>query len=154
MSPVNLTPEAFTGIELVAIVAFLAPLLLDLLRLRFLPSVVLEIGAGMLIGSYGLGWVRSDDLPIQVFALIGLSFLLFLAGMEVQLIALRGPRLHLGLVGFAISFALAQVLLRPLAAHTVGDTSTPTSRPFGGLPRLGALALRPWHGGATPDPSP
>jgi hypothetical protein len=116
---------------------------------------VLEIGAGMLIGSYGLGWVRSDDLPIQVFALIGLSFLLFLAGMEVHLIALRGPRLRLGLVGFAISFALAQVLLRPLAAPTAGDTSTPTPHhPHGGLPRLGALALRPWHGGATPDPSP
>ena len=73
---------SFSGLLPVAIVAFLASLLLGLSPARRLPSVVLEIVVGVLIGPSVLGWVKVD-LSIQNLSLLGLAFLLFLAGLEV-----------------------------------------------------------------------
>ncbi len=47
---------SFVGLLIVAIVAFLAPLLLGLSPARRLPSVVVEIVAGIIIGPSVLGW--------------------------------------------------------------------------------------------------
>jgi len=58
-----------------------APLLIGLSPRLRIPAVVLEIVAGIIVGPSGLGWVRID-LPIQILSLIGLAFLLFLAGLE------------------------------------------------------------------------
>ncbi len=80
---------SFVGLLIVALVAFLAPLLLGLSPARRLPSVVIEIVAGIVIGPSVLGWVRVD-LPISILSVIGLAFLLFLAGLEVELERLRG----------------------------------------------------------------
>jgi Kef-type K+ transport system membrane component KefB len=73
---------------MVAVVAFLAPLLLGLSPVLRLPSVVLEIVAGIVIGPSVLGWVKVD-LPLSLLSLFGLAFLLFLAGLEVELERLR-----------------------------------------------------------------
>ena len=59
-----------------------------------LPSVVLEIVAGIVIGPSLLGWVEVDE-TIAVVALLGLTFLLFLAGLEIEFDKLRGPVLRL-----------------------------------------------------------
>src|SRR5260221_14166871 len=96
---------SFNGLLIVTVVAFLAPLLLGLSPARRLPSVVLEIVAGIFIGPSVLGWVRGD-LPISILSLLGLAFLLFLAGLEVELERLRGRLLmHVGLA-FLLSFGL------------------------------------------------
>jgi Kef-type K+ transport system membrane component KefB len=47
------------------------------------------------------------DLPVQLLALVGLAFLLFLAGMEVDLKRLRVLLLRLAGLGIALSFGLA-----------------------------------------------
>ena len=80
---------SFSGLLIVAVVAFLAPLLLGLSPARRLPAVVLEIVAGIVIGPAVLGWVKVD-LPISILSVFGLAFLLFLAGLEVELERLRG----------------------------------------------------------------
>ncbi|HSE81107.1 MAG TPA: cation:proton antiporter [Gaiellaceae bacterium] len=98
-----------TGLLIVVAVAFLAPLLLGLAPSLRLPSVVLELVAGIVIGPSVLGWVEVDE-PIRVLALIGLAFLLFLAGLEIEFDRLRGRRLMLVLVGFAASFGIAVVV--------------------------------------------
>ena len=98
-----------SGLLIVVAVAFLAPLLLGLAPALRLPSVVLELVAGIVIGPSVLGWVEVDE-PIRVLALIGLAFLLFLAGLEIEFDRLRGRRLTLVLVGFAASFVLAVVV--------------------------------------------
>ena len=98
-----------SGLLIVVAVAFLAPLLLGLAPALRLPSVVLELVAGIVIGPSVLGWVEVDE-PIRVLALIGLAFLLFLAGLEIEFDKLRGRRLTLVLVGFAASFVLAVVV--------------------------------------------
>ena len=101
-----MTEIHLTDLLIVTAVAFAAPLLLGLAPALRLPSVVLEIVAGIVIGPSVLGWVEVDD-PIRVLALIGLAFLLFLAGLEIEFDRLRGRRLILVGVSFAASFALS-----------------------------------------------
>jgi Kef-type K+ transport system membrane component KefB len=97
---------SFSGLLIVVAAAFLAPLLLGLFPKVRLPSVVLEIVAGIVIGPSLLGWVHVDQ-AIEVISVIGLAFLLFLAGLEIDFPRLRGPVLRLSLLGFALSLGLA-----------------------------------------------
>jgi Kef-type K+ transport system membrane component KefB len=106
---------SFTGLVVVAAVALAAPLALGLAPRLRLPSVVVEIVAGIVIGPAVLGWVEADAV-IRVFALFGLAFLLFLAGLEIEFDHLRGRPLRLATVGFVISFALALGVGGALAA--------------------------------------
>jgi Kef-type K+ transport system membrane component KefB len=100
-------PEiTLTGVFVVAAIAFLVPLGLGLVPSLRIPSVVLEIGAGILIGPAVLGLVEVD-LPLQVLALLGLAFLLLLAGLEIDIDHLRGPRLRSAAAGFVVSLAIA-----------------------------------------------
>src|SRR5215210_7187784 len=100
-------PEiSLTGVLVVAAVAFAVPLLLGLFPSLRLPSVVVEIVVGIMIGPAVLGLV-DVDLPLQVMALLGLAFLLFLAGLEIDLNRLRGARLRSAAAGFVVSLAIA-----------------------------------------------
>jgi Kef-type K+ transport system membrane component KefB len=98
----------FGGLLVVVSVAFLAPFLLGLFPRLRLPSVVFEIVAGIVIGPSVFGWVEVDQ-TIEVLALIGLAYLLFLAGLEIDFTQLRARLLALALLGWAVSFALAAV---------------------------------------------
>ena len=100
---------SFYGLFLVTVTAFVAPLLLGLSPARRLPSVVLEIVAGILIGPSVLRWV-SVDLPVQILSLLGLAFLLFLAGLEVELERLKGRLLLFVGGGFLLSLVLALLI--------------------------------------------
>jgi Sodium/hydrogen exchanger family len=71
---------SFTNLLMVAAVAVLAPLIVGFAPRLRVPAVVLEIIGGIIIGPSGLGWVHVD-LPVQILALFGLAFLLFLAGL-------------------------------------------------------------------------
>lgn len=113
---------SFSGLLLVTVVAFAAPLLLGLSPAKRLPSVVLEIVAGILIGPSVLGWVRVD-LPIQLLALLGLAFLLFLAGLEVELERLKGRLLIFVSLAFLLSLGLA--LLIGFALFLAGQVLSP-----------------------------
>jgi Kef-type K+ transport system membrane component KefB len=97
---------SFSGLLIVAVVAFAAPLLRALTPARRLPAIVLEIVAGIVIGPSVLGWVKVD-LPISILSVLGLAFLLFLAGLEVELERLRGRLLAFVSSAFLLSFGLA-----------------------------------------------
>lgn len=102
-------PEAsFNSLAVVMGVAFLAPLVLGLLPRLRVPAVVLEIVLGIIVGPQVLGWASVDE-PVQIVALIGLAFLLFLAGLELDFDQLRGQLLKVAAVGFGISLLLAVV---------------------------------------------
>jgi Kef-type K+ transport system membrane component KefB len=98
----------FTNLLIVVAVGFAAPLALGFVPMLRLPSIVLEIVLGIVVGPAVLGWVHVDD-PVQVFATVGLAFLLFLAGLEVDFARLRGRVLRLTLLGFAVSLAIALI---------------------------------------------
>jgi Kef-type K+ transport system membrane component KefB len=111
----------FDDLLLVAAVAFAAPFLLGLKPSLRLPSVVLEIVAGIVIGPSVLGLVEVDQ-TLAVIALVGLAFVLFLAGLEIELDKLRGPVLRLTALGFAASFAIALVVALGLQAGGLIET--------------------------------
>jgi Kef-type K+ transport system membrane component KefB len=100
---------AFTNLLIVVAVGFAAPLLLGFFPAVRLPSVVLEIVAGIVVGPALLGWVSVDE-PVRVFSTVGLAYLLFLAGLEVDFARLRGRVLRLALVGFVVSLGIAVVV--------------------------------------------
>jgi Kef-type K+ transport system membrane component KefB len=95
----------FTNLFTVALIALLAPLLLGLTPRLRIPAVVLEIIAGIAVGPHGLGWVEVDE-PLQIVSLLGLAFLLFLAGLEIDLHRLRGQLLRLAVLGYLVTLAL------------------------------------------------
>jgi Kef-type K+ transport system membrane component KefB len=95
----------FVNLFAVALIALAAPLLLGLAPALRIPAVVLEIVAGIVVGPSVLGWVHID-LPVQIVALIGLAFLLFLAGLEIDVHRLRGRVLRLALFGYLVTVAL------------------------------------------------
>ena len=70
-----------------------------------MPAVVLEIVAGVVVGPSVLGWVEAD-LPVSIVAVLGLAFLLFLAGLEIDVHRLRGPVLRLALLGYLVTLVL------------------------------------------------
>jgi Kef-type K+ transport system membrane component KefB len=113
---------SFSGLAIVAAAALAAPLALGLFPRIRLPAVVLEIVLGIVIGPQVLGWV-SIDTPIQVLSLLGLAFLLFLAGLEVDYERLRGRVLRLTAFGYALSFGLA--LLIGVGLHAGGLVRSP-----------------------------
>src|SRR5215217_8205628 len=115
-----MTPS-LDNLLLVMAVAFAAPLVLGLFPKLQLPSVVLQIVAGIVIGPSVLGWVEVDQ-AVQVVALIGLAFVLFLAGLEIEFEKLRGQLLRITLLGFALSFAIALVVSLGLEAGGLVDT--------------------------------
>ncbi|MEV4143911.1 cation:proton antiporter [Amycolatopsis sp. NPDC049691] len=95
----------FVNLFAVAAVALAAPLLLGLAPKLRVPAVVLEIVAGIALGPSGLGWIQ-PDLPVQIVALLGLAFLLFLAGLEIDVHRLRGRALRVALLGYVLTLAL------------------------------------------------
>jgi Kef-type K+ transport system membrane component KefB len=101
-------PEiSLVGVLIVAAVAFVVPLALGLIPALRVPSVVVEIVAGIVIGPAVLGIVEVDA-PLRFMSLLGLAFLLFLAGMEIDLGGLlRGGALRSAVLGFVLSLAIA-----------------------------------------------
>ncbi len=97
---------SFNSLLIVGAVAVAVPLLLGLVPTVKVPPVVLEILGGVLVGPAVLGWVHLD-VAVRVISDLGLGFLLFMAGYEIDL--RRFDRRVLSLVGraFVVSAALA-----------------------------------------------
>src|SRR4029078_10281943 len=113
---------SLTNLLLVSGVAFAAPFVLGLFPGVRLPSVILEIVAGIVIGPSLLGLVEGDQ-AISVVALIGVTFVLFLAGLEIDFRRLRGQVVRIALAGFALSFGLAVAVSFGLKAAGLVATS-------------------------------
>jgi Kef-type K+ transport system membrane component KefB len=96
---------SFDNLFIVSLVAAGAPLLLGFAPRVRLPAVVLELVAGIVLGPAVLGWVEVD-LPVQVLGVIGLAFLLFLSGLEIDVRQLRGALLRGAVIGYLVTLAL------------------------------------------------
>src|SRR5881275_2263333 len=108
----------FTNLLIVAAAAFAAPLALGLVPSLRLPAVVLEIVLGIVLGPSVLGWAKVDE-PVQLMSLLGLAFLLLLAGLEVEFEQFRGRLLKLTGLGFAASLGVVIPVLKD-----AGESST------------------------------
>ena len=81
--------QAVPTLLLIALVAVVAPILSDASR-RFVPvpEVVILIGLGIIIGPHALGLTRSNTL-VTALSDLGLTYLMFLAGTELDLNRMR-----------------------------------------------------------------
>src|SRR6516165_1918939 len=101
----------FTNLLIVVAVGLLAPL-----ALGFFPRVRLpEILLGIVVGPSGLGWAK-PDAAVSILALVGLAFLLFLSGLEIDADRLRGRIVTVTALGFAVSFVIAILIGASLRA--------------------------------------
>jgi Kef-type K+ transport system membrane component KefB len=95
-----------TTLFIVALIAVAAPLVAELpIRLR-LPVVVVEITLGIIVGPHILGWATPTGV-LAFLGELGLTFLFFLAGLELDFSQMRGRPITLALRAWAISLALA-----------------------------------------------
>jgi Kef-type K+ transport system membrane component KefB len=83
-----------------------------------IPDSVLEILGGIIVGPAVLGWVHQDQV-IEVLTRLGVAFLLFLAGLELDFRRLRGRPLRLAVIGFLLSLVIGLVVTLPLGAADV-----------------------------------
>ncbi|WP_199036704.1 cation:proton antiporter [Glycomyces salinus] len=91
----------------VAFAAVLAPLVADrLARWILIPSVVVEIVAGVVIGPEVAGLVEPGPV-LDGASQIGMAMLFFLAGYEIDLRRASGRATGLAAASWAVSFALA-----------------------------------------------
>jgi Kef-type K+ transport system membrane component KefB len=113
---------SFASLAIVAATGFVAPLAVGLVPKLQLPNVVVEIGLGILVGPSLLGWAKADE-PVQVMSLIGLSFLLFIAGLEVDYERFSGRLLEVTVLGFVVSIAIG--LLAGVGLDAAGVVDSP-----------------------------
>jgi Kef-type K+ transport system membrane component KefB len=103
----------FVNLLGVVAIAFAVPFVLGFFPKLRIPSVVLELMAGIIAGPAVLGWLKPGPV-VLVVSNLGVAFLLFLAGLELDLRLLKGVPLRVGAVGFVLSLVLGLAIMVPL----------------------------------------
>jgi Kef-type K+ transport system membrane component KefB len=115
---------------LIAFVAMLAPLLAGIPKNFRLPVVVIEVILGILIGPHVFGMATPVGM-IGTLGELGLTFLLFMVGLEIDFDKIRGKPLSLAIGGWFLSLFVALICMYFFS--TIGLIQTP--------PLLAAVAL-------------
>lgn len=102
-------PSAFArdiySLCVIVAISALVPLLVGLLRLP-VAEVVLLLGAGIVFGPEMLGWIEISS-SINLLSELGLGFLFFAAGLELEKHAIRGRSGRLAISGWIATIVLA-----------------------------------------------
>ncbi len=110
-----------SSLALIVVAAVLAPLAAEALRRFRIPGVVLEIAFGVVIGQQVLGLAEVTPV-VAGFGNLGLSFLMFLAGYEIDLDRIKGRPLDRATRGWFLSLfiglACGAVLVLDGFAHS------------------------------------
>ena len=96
---------SFDNLLVISAAAALIPLLLGLAPRLPVPGPVAEISAGVVLGPAVLNVVRVDE-TVRAASLLGLGFLLFLAGLEIDVRQFRRTQARRAVDGLAITVAL------------------------------------------------
>ncbi len=103
---VAITHPQLRSIVFILLASALGALLSRLHRRIVLPTVVVEIVLGILIGPHVLH-IADVNQYVQVFADLGLAFLFFVAGIEIMEKRVEKRLMGLGTIGWLISLAIA-----------------------------------------------
>ena len=112
----------FDNLVAVLAVAAAVPLILAAVPRVPVPGPVLEIVAGIVLGPAVLGLVQPGQ-AVRLVSTIGLAFLLFLAGLEIDVRHFRGPRARLA--GLALGLSVLLALIIGVALHAAGVAESP-----------------------------
>lgn len=126
------TDTSMLSLVVVVVVAFLAPILRERLKLIIVPVVVVEIIAGLIIGKSGFNLVGSDPW-LDILSSLGLIFLMFLSGLEIDFTIFKQRSVNaqrrepnsfaISLVIFTFIFILSYLLA--LALSAIGLLASP-----------------------------
>lgn len=108
------TGDAVSLLVIVAC-AVAAPLLCELVRHPRIPSVLVELLLGVLVGPALLGWAQLDPF-VEGLSALGLSVLFFVAGYELDLARLRGRPLQRAGASWGLTLLLAAAVGVTLAS--------------------------------------
>ena len=104
---------------LVLMIILFAPIILGRLRI---PHIIGMILAGVVIGKYGFNILERDS-SFELFGKVGIYYIMFLAGLEMDLENLKknmGRAFVFGLLTFAIPFAVGMWVGMSLFGFSVG----------------------------------
>jgi Kef-type K+ transport system membrane component KefB len=107
--------HAIPAILVIFAVAALAPFIAEATRRIGLSVVVIEILLGVAIGPQGLGWANASQGAAPTLAIFGMGFLFFVAGMEIDLYAIRAE-LKYALLAWVAAFVCAYGAARGMRA--------------------------------------
>lgn len=68
---------------LVLFVALMIPLYMAKFKISFIPTAIAEIVVGIILGKTGVGWIHTNP-DLESLAVLGVTFLMFLSGMEIN----------------------------------------------------------------------
>ncbi len=94
---------------IVLCIILLAPIIMGKLRI---PHIIGMVLAGMLVGEYGLNILKRDD-SFELFGKVGMFYIMFLAGLEMDLESMRKSKnkfMIFGLMTAVIPFAITYIL--------------------------------------------
>jgi Kef-type K+ transport system membrane component KefB len=135
--------------SVVLFIILISPILLNKLRI---PSIVVMIIAGVIIGPHGFHWLERDG-AIVLFGTVGLLYIMFLAGLEIEMNGFKKnakPSIIFGLLTFTIPFVIGfsickyvlhLELIPSLITASMFSTQTLVAYPI--VNRLGITRKRP-----------
>lgn len=91
---------------IVLTLAVLAPVIVELIPRVAIPAIVLEIVLGILVGPQVLQWAEPNQ-QLELLSRYGMTFLFFLAGLEIDFAAIRGRPIAWAGLGWLVSVGLA-----------------------------------------------
>lgn len=100
---------------LVLAIILLSPIILKPLKL---PGIIGFILSGVIIGPYGLNWLEQNS-AVDLFSTIGLLYIMFIAGLELDLGEFKKSR-HKSLVFGALTFILPFAVGYPVSHFVLG----------------------------------
>ncbi len=81
-------PRVFVSLVVIALIAVLAPMIVDLKPSLRIPAVVIEMVLGCAVGPFGFNLI-SPNVATDVLSFLGLGYLLFVAGLELNPVQIR-----------------------------------------------------------------
>src|SRR5690606_37347069 len=101
--------------SLILFIILVAPILLRRIKI---PGIIGLILSGVLIGPHGLGWLETDA-AVSLFSTIGLLYIMFIAGLELDMNEFRKSR-HKSIVFGIFTFLIPLAIGYPICYYLLG----------------------------------
>ena len=95
-------------------IILIAPIIMGKLRI---PHIIGMVLAGVLIGQYGFNILERDD-SFELFGRVGLYYIMFLAGIEIDMNGLKRGVLNMGAYGLFTFFAPFILVFLSVSSYT------------------------------------
>ncbi len=107
-----------SSVLIFAVILFIILLAPILLRSLKIPGIIGLILSGLVIGPHGLGWIEKNA-AVDLFSTIGLLYIMFLAGLELDLKEFKTNK-HKSLVFGLFTFIIPMALGFPVCRYFIG----------------------------------